>query len=78
MGIYFDTAIVVGVRLLRFIDEAWFTVKEHVGPDYQQIYDVEFSGYVGNGEFRVEWGHPASSTLDVGDRSKTEMIIWAP
>jgi hypothetical protein len=76
MGIYFDAALRVGVRLLRLIDGAWFAVKEHVGADFQHFYDTEFAHLVGNPEFRVEWAHPGSSVHDVDGAS--DCLIWSP
>lgn len=74
MGIYYDTAATVGVRLLQLVGDAWFAVKEHVGPDFQQIFQSEFQTFVGNPEFRVEWAHPATVTLDSTTANQT--LIW--
>jgi hypothetical protein len=75
MGIYYDTATVIGVRLLQLVEDAWFTVKEHVGPDFHQIFQTEFQTFVGNPEFRVEWAHPATVTLDPM-AVNNQTLIW--
>ena len=72
MGIFFDTAVILGIRLLRLDGDAWFAVKEHIGQDYQQI-EREFESYVGNTGYRIEYAHPATTTLEVGG---SQMLIW--
>ena len=76
MGIYYDTDTVIGVRLLHLVGGAWFTVKEYVGSDYQKVFQTEFQSIVGNPEFRTEWAHPATVTLESIAASQT--LIWLP
>ena len=73
MGLFFNTARIVGIRLLRIQNESWFAVKEYLGQDYQQVYEREYIPYVRNPEYRIEYAHPATSSLEHGGAS---MIIW--
>jgi hypothetical protein len=75
MGIYYDTVKRVGVRILQHVGDAWFVVKEYIGPDFQQAWEGEYKNFVGNPEFRVEWAHSASTTHDPIAMSDT-MVIW--
>ena len=74
MGLFFDTAITLGVRLLHLRDEAWYVVKEYVGADVERIVQSEFQTFVGSPGFRIEYAHPASSSLDPSN--EIAMLLW--
>lgn len=76
MGVFTKTDQVVGVRILQFVEDedAWFVVKEYVGPMVHQIYQNEYLHIVENPAFRVEWAHPATTTFDASNK---QMVVWS-